>query len=95
MKRIAILLTLIFLVSGCYSTDDTNFRSFTIEKANQIPAEQREVKYIGNFNSKKFHYPYCESVQHMKEENKDFLRCSSEDAIKIGYKPCKICNPSE
>ena len=52
------------------------------ESANMIQAEQearekteREKKdtknatYIGNSNSKKFHYPYCPSVTDMKQSN--------------------------
>lgn len=52
-----------------------------------------EVTYIGNKNTKKFHYPSCSSVGQMKEKNKDYLSCSREDAVGMGYVPCKRCNP--
>ena len=48
--------------------------------------------YIGNRNSKKFHYPWCRYVDRMKEENKVCFH-SREEAIAAGYIPCKVCNP--
>ena len=48
--------------------------------------------YIGNKNSKKFHYANCSSVRDMKEKNKVELS-TREEAIEKGYVPCKICNP--
>lgn len=51
------------------------------------------LKYIGNKNTKKFHYPYCSSVNDMEESNKVPLYCSRDEAIAKGYSPCKICNP--
>ena len=49
--------------------------------------------YIGNKNTKKFHYPYCHSVKQMKEKNKKYLNCTRDEAISQGYVPCKNCNP--
>ena len=48
--------------------------------------------YIGNKNSKKFHYASCSSVKDMKEKNKVELN-TREEAIEKGYVPCKNCNP--
>lgn len=48
--------------------------------------------YIGNRNTYKFHYPYCSSVDQMKDSNKVHLT-SREQAINRGYVPCKRCNP--
>lgn len=48
--------------------------------------------YIGNKNSKKFHYPECSSVSAMKEKNK-ILLYSRDEAIDKGYKPCGNCEP--
>lgn len=61
----------------------------TTSKQSVIPSE---VNYIGNANTKKFHYPTCSSVSDMKESNKVAIR-SREDAINQGYVPCKRCNP--
>ena len=48
--------------------------------------------YIGNKNSKKFHYPYCAGVKSMKDKNKVMLY-SREEAINQGYTPCGTCRP--
>jgi len=52
-----------------------------------------EVNYIGNKNTKKFHYPYCRSVSDIKEKNKVLLYGSRDDAIAQGYSPCGKCHP--
>lgn len=62
--------------------------------ATQAPAEEEDVEiaYIGNRNSKKFHYPSCSSVDDMKEKNKvEFY--SRDEAVNSGYDPCGRCHP--
>ena len=49
--------------------------------------------YIGNANTKKFHYPDCSSVNKMKESNKVTLSGTRDEIIAMGYDPCKRCNP--
>lgn len=49
--------------------------------------------YILNKNSKIFHYSTCPSVKKMKDSNKTELRCSRNDAISKGYRPCQNCKP--
>lgn len=51
------------------------------------------TNYIGNKNTKKFHYPYCHSVKQMKEKNKKYFNCSRDDVLAQNYAPCKNCNP--
>lgn len=51
------------------------------------------ITYIANKNTNKFHYPYCNSVDKMKEKNKKYLTCTRDQAIFQGYSPCRICNP--
>lgn len=51
------------------------------------------TSYIANKNTKKFHYPYCHSVDQMKEKNKKYLTCTRDQAISQGYSPCGNCNP--
>lgn len=51
------------------------------------------TSYIANKNTKKFHYPYCHSVNQMKEKNKKYLTCTRDQAISQGYSPCGNCNP--
>ena len=52
-----------------------------------------DYDYIANKNTKKFHYPYCNSVDQMKESNKWYFSGSRDELIEKGYKPCKNCNP--
>ncbi len=49
--------------------------------------------YILNTNTKKFHYPWCSSVDQMAEKNKLEYTGDREDVIEMGYDPCKRCNP--
>ena len=49
--------------------------------------------YIGNKNTKKFHYPSCSSVDQMKESNKLTVDATRDEMINQGYVPCKKCNP--
>lgn len=52
-----------------------------------------EREYVANTNTKKFHYPGCDSVKKMKESNKWVLTCDRDYLIDRGYDPCKRCNP--
>lgn len=54
--------------------------------------EDVETTYVGNLNSKKFHYASCDSVNDMKEHNKYFEDDRSK-LIDQGFKPCKRCHP--
>lgn len=54
---------------------------------------QNTCEYIGNRNTKKFHYPNCKSVAAMSEKNKDYLTCTRDEALSQGYIPCENCNP--
>lgn len=56
------------------------------------PAAPSGPSYIGNRNTKKFHYADCSSVGQMNESNKVSLS-SRQAAINAGYVPCKRCNP--
>ena len=51
------------------------------------------MKYIGNKNSMKFHYPECSSVTAMKESNKVYFNCSRDEIISAGFIPCQLCFP--
>lgn len=52
----------------------------------------KEAKYIGNKNSKVFHFPECASVKDMNEKNKIKLY-TRDEALSEGYTPCKSCTP--
>ena len=59
----------------------------------QTAEPNAEIQYIGNKNTKKFHYPYCPSVEDMKESNKVPLYCTRDEAIAQNFSPCGRCNP--
>ncbi len=48
--------------------------------------------YIGNKNSKVFHFTHCDSVSKMSEKNKVTFE-SWDEATQSGYSPCGKCNP--
>lgn len=48
--------------------------------------------YIGNSNTKKFHYTHCGHAKKISEKNRVYLN-SREEAINGGYVPCKVCKP--
>ena len=48
--------------------------------------------YVGNRNTKVFHYPFCPSVGDMKEKNKTPF-ASREEAVSAGFRPCQRCHP--
>ncbi len=49
--------------------------------------------YILNNNTKKFHLPNCESVNDIKEKNKEEYIGTRDELITRGYDPCKRSNP--
>jgi len=48
--------------------------------------------YVGNANTRVFHYSSCSYVNRMKEGNKVYFS-TRDEAIAAGYRPCKVCNP--
>ena len=56
-------------------------------------ADANTRTYILNTNTHKFHYPDCSSVRDMAEHNKQTFEGSRDEAIGMGYAPCKRCNP--
>ncbi|MGB9812475.1 MAG: thermonuclease family protein [Thermovenabulum sp.] len=53
---------------------------------------KNQYKYIGNSNTKKFHYPSCKWAKEIKPSNIVYFS-TREQAIKAGYNPCKVCYP--
>ena len=65
--------------------------------ASLLPVEEivytvDNAPYIGNANTKKFHYASCSSVDKMNEKNKVPLGSRSV-AIDQDFVPCKRCEP--
>lgn len=82
------------------STDETT--QATTEETTEPAQESTEAPteasseihdFVMNKNSKKFHYPDCESVAKMKESNKEFFTGTRDELIEQGYEPCGNCKP--
>lgn len=78
-----------------YSNGDSWLEDSVSDNNNTVKDNQNSdsTKYILNTNTKKFHYPSCSSVSDMKEKNKEVFEGTREQAIEMGYSPCKRCNP--
>ena len=74
-------------------TNPTENEKSTSAQNSENAINQKICEYIGNANTKKFHYPECGAVSQMKEKNKVYLNCTRDEAIKDGYTPCGRCNP--
>lgn len=68
---------------------DVPFDRINVENTDDMS----DVTYIGNKNSHRFHYPDCEGVEDMKDENKIYFYGDRNEAIEAGYVPCGSCNP--
>ena len=53
----------------------------------------KEWDYIVNVKSRIFHRPDCESVDKMREKNRQGFCGTREELTENGYKPCKNCRP--
>ena len=53
----------------------------------------KEITYVVNTNTGKFHLPGCSSVSQMKQKNRLDTTESRDQLIAEGYSPCKRCNP--
>ena len=49
--------------------------------------------YVLNTNTMRFHHTNCSSVNEMKDKNKVYFGGTRDEAVSLGYTPCKICNP--
>lgn len=56
-------------------------------------SEELEITYVLNTNSMKFHKPSCDSVNDMKEKNRQDVSLSRDEVLELGYQGCKRCNP--
>lgn len=61
--------------------------------AETISANATGTDYVVNTNTGKFHYPWCSSVNQMKDSNKWLYTGTRDELINNGYKPCQRCNP--
>ncbi len=55
--------------------------------------ETYDYKYVLNTNSKKIHYPSCESADDIIGKNRETTSKSIKQLKKEGYEPCRFCSP--
>lgn len=51
------------------------------------------VTYVLNKNTRKFHYPGCDSVSDIKAKNRQDVDWPRNEVISAGYQPCGRCKP--
>lgn len=73
--------------------DEVVAENTTTEQEHVEENQSTGTDYVGNKNSKKFHYAWCNSVDKMKESNKYYYTGTSEEMVAKGYEPCGNCNP--
>ena len=78
-----------FIITGGDSGNGL-VKSSAGNEVSDIPAG---TTYVVNKNSGKFHYPSCDSVNDMKEKNKEYSTKTREELINEGKSPCKRCRP--
>ena len=68
-----------------------------VERSNfvsrQVPTQTESFQYVCNMNTGKFHYPDCESVNQMNQENRLNTNLDRDELIAEGYEPCGNCSP--
>lgn len=75
------------------SDTESDFEEDTTRATPENEIDSQEQVYVLNKNTKRFHYSWCDSVNEMKEKNKDSYTGDRQDLINMGYKPCGKCNP--
>lgn len=63
------------------------------QEGEETNTKKQNMEYVLNTNTHKFHYPTCDSLNEMKEENKKSYHGSREELVKQGYEPCGNCKP--
>ncbi|SFP66198.1 DNA-entry nuclease [Butyrivibrio proteoclasticus] len=78
-----------FIITG----GDSGNGSVRSSAGSDDPGIPAGTTYVVNKNSGKFHYPSCDSVNDMKEKNKEYSTKTRDELISEGKTPCKRCNP--
>lgn len=76
-----------------YATGESEQASETTYKITNDTELDVTEDYILNTNTMRFHFPFCDSVDQIKEKNKEYYSGSREELIEKGYVPCGNCKP--
>ncbi len=76
-----------------YSEESNNSTEDTGKSGGTTGQSTEDITYVLNTNSMKFHYPTCDSVNTISENNRKDVSSSREELIKEGYEPCGSCQP--
>ena len=66
---------------------------FAADAGGLLRDSSSEPNYVLNTNTGKFHYPDCKSVSDISIKNRRDFFGTREEAVAMGYVPCKRCNP--
>ena len=75
------------------STDNTPENTGSTGSINDNSTATDAKDYVLNTNTKRIHFPWCNSVSQMKTKNKWAGHFSRSELIANGYVPCGKCNP--
>ena len=89
-----------------YKTGNSKLDEATVQEPTSTPkptptpkpteeekAPTKEIGYVLNTNTKKFHYPTCSSAKTIKDHNMQEYKGDRQELITQGYDPCKRCKP--
>ena len=79
-----------------YATGESWLESPVTDGTSDDPGAKEPMDgqdYVLNTNTRKFHYPNCDSVDRIKPKNRKEYNGTREEVIEMGYEPCKRCNP--
>jgi len=65
----------------------------SVEELKQLPQDEEKIRIV-SINGKSFHRMNCLALTKVSKEDRKVFD-EEKDAIEAGYKPCKICLPTE
>ena len=78
----------------CSSDGQTvSFRTEKGETEREKPVQDNGADYVLNLNTRRFHYPDCDSVKSIENDNKGSYTGSRQQLVEQGYVPCGGCKP--
>lgn len=76
-----------------WNTDALTERQLEENSTDCTGNNSEQQTYILNMNTKKFHLPFCSSVEDISVNNKAEFIGNREELLDAGYEGCKRCNP--